>query len=435
MVTLFFLSFINIMQDLHHLLQDQLQHLPIEENQYFYNSKTQDFYFTHYGKIKKTKGIIRSRDVNNVYLQFIVKNGAPKIINKNKLLCYLQNGIPPDVDSIFDKSLKATQTIDGKYKWISTSDIFMKKNRDRLKKVYEDHPDLYIKKGFYDEGAIPYKHREGFFIVPTTNATVAINPHTQEAVSTYSNELLSPRFHERGDRKYALNSRLTDGKHTLIASRAIAFVAIPIPDKYKRVNSTIEDIVDNLDVDHIDSNPSNNSVNNLQYLSRQENLVKKLQQEVDPRVYPTTWLNPNNEEVRFRSYREASQVIDCNLVAIDKVCKGWRKVDTIKGWKLIEGKIEHPLEDVYRQLESLNVDRTQLTWFKNEYAVYNIVERKFYMFKNIDDLCSMFGIFVSGLETHLAVKGPLVPYRDLVIYPYRYTNQLILVKYLDRFVN
>lgn len=419
------------MEDIFNLLKEQIEFIPIKQNQYFYCKNTDKFFCKHYSKIKIIEGIKKYN--NDTYLYLTLENNKKIKISKYRLLCYFQNGLQIKMESILDNNYTVIENTKNNFKWITRSEKLMQNNINNLKKVFQNHPDLYIKNGFYDEGIIQYKYREGFYIVPLTNGTFAINPITQEAVYTYSNELLKPQFHKRGDRKYRLNPRLTNGLYTIIASRAIAFISIPIPDKYKQIGSDIKEIVSKLDIDHIDANPNNNSINNLQYLSRQENLLKKLTQEQDPRVFPSTWLNPENKEIRFRSYREASKIINCNLAAIEKIYKGWRKNNEINGWKLIEGKIPHPLENIYNQFEQLGIDRSQLTWFKKEYSVYNIQDKTFHLFNSIEDLCANFNIFVSGLETHISIKGPLVPYKDLVIFPYRFMNQLLSINYFDIF--
>lgn len=412
------------MEDLFDLLKEQIKLIPINKNSYFYNKNNKEFYYKCHSKICKMK-------TNKIHL--LLTTGKRLVINKNRLLSYFQNGLLEGMKSILDNNFTVIKT-NNLYNWVTRSEKLAQNNINKLNTVFQDHQELYTKDGYYDEGNIPYKYREGFYIVPQTNGTFAINPTTQEAVLTYSNEILIPQFHERGDRKFRLNSRLTNGKHTIIASRAIAFVTLSIPDRYKYLGTNIKEIVENLDVDHIDANPSNNVITNLQYLTRQENLIKKLNQECDPRVFPNTWLAPNGEKIRFRSFREASKRINCNLAAIEKIYKGWRKNNEINGWKLIEGKLPHPLENIYNKLEKMNIDRSQLTLFKKEYSVYDIENKEFHLFNTIDDLCEKFNIFVSGLETHIAMKGPLVPYKKLIIFPYRFTNPLLNIKYFDNFI-
>jgi len=419
------------MQDLYDLLKEQTEFIPIARDTYFYDKGKNQFYCRHYGHIRPFDGSKKNKDDNYFYL--LLDKGKTIGISKYKLLCYFQNGLLPNMSSISDSGYAVIKS-DNTFKWVTTSEKLMQHSKAKLEKVFQEHPELYVKEGFYDERVIPYKRRDGFYIVPLTNGTLAMNPVTQEAVSTYSNELLIPQFHERGDRKFHLNKRLTGGLGALIASRAIAFLTLPIPNKYKHLGIGIKEIVKNLDVDHIDSNPSNNSISNLQYLTRQENLIKKLNQEVDPRVFPSTWLSPDGKEVRFRSYRDAAIQINCNLAALEKICKGWRDINEINGWKLIEGRLPHPLENIYSGLERMGIARTQLTLFKGEYSVYDTTNKEFHLFSTLDKLCDKFNIFVSGLETHIAKKGPLVPYRNLVVFPYRYMNPLLSVKYFDNFV-
>lgn len=420
------------MKDLHTLLGDQLKHIPIPKGKYFYDDTKEEFYSLRGTKIGKIEGIINHSNKDNPTIVFTFSDGSYKKVSKYRLICYVRNGLPEGIDFLNSNYVNAIKTPLGNYEWITASEKQMQFNVDRLKQVFIDHPELNSKHGFYDEGPIPYRYREGFFIVPLTNGTFAINPKTQEAVFTYSNELLSPHFHERGDRKYSLNSRLCSGKTTIISSRAIAYVSIPIPKKYAHYGETIKEVAEALDIDHIDANPSNNSIENLQWLNRQENLCKKLNQEGDPRVFPSTWLSPDKRQVRFRSHREAAKAIGCNQAAVIKVCKGWRKnVDEVNGWKLLEGKIEHPLERVYSNLELFSVDRAQLTHFKNRYAVYNIKTKQFSCYDNLHEMCSGCGIFVSGLDTHLGMRGPLVPYNDLVIFPERFMNALLQIGYFN----
>lgn len=417
------------MKDLVDLLKDQIEFLPINRNRYYYNEEESVFYVVKNDRKRRINGILSTGNIS-----LLKSDGNPKVVSINRLKCFFKNGLNENMKSILDPGWVTNKDEFGNLKWVSISEKKMEFNRERLNKVFEDHPDLYLKEGFYDEGVIPYKHREGFFIVPLTNGTFAINPITQEAVYTYSNELLCPQFHSRGDRKYTLNERLAGGKGTVMSSRAIMFVSKPIPDRYKKLGKSFAEIVSKLEVDHIDGNPSNNAISNLQYLTSQENLVKKLNQEQDPRVFPTTWISPEGKEVRFRSFRQVAEAIGCNLAAVFKTCKGWRKNNLLNGWKLIEGKHKHPLESVYIKFEERGIDRTSLTMFKKEYMVYKLEDKSFHLFSTIDDLCSNFNIKVSGLETHIAMKGPLVPYKDFVIFPQRYLGVILDIKYLEQLI-
>lgn len=363
------------MQDLYDLLNNQISYIHIKQNKYFYDKNKNQFYYKHYKKIEPIKDIKKYN--GNTYLWLLLDNNKNIKISKYKLLCYFQNGILPEMNSILDNNYTVIKS-NNLFKWISKSEKLIQNNINKLDKVFEDHPELYTKDGFYDEGIISYKYREGFYIVPLTNGTFAINPNTQEAISTYSNKILISQSHEKGDKKFQLNSRLTNSLHTITTSKAIAFITLSIPDRYKYLGTTIKEIINKLDINHIDTNPSNNSINNLQYLTKQENLIKKLNQEYITTVcLSDTWLNP----------------------------------------------------------KKMNINRTQLTLFKKEYSVYNIENKKFYLFNKIEDLCNKFNIFIIGLETHIAMKGPLVPYKNLIIFPYRYITLLLNIKYFDNFTN
>ncbi len=417
------------MKDLFDLLKEQIAVVPIGKDRYFYNADNNQLYGRHYTKFKPLNGVSSTNAI-----VFITENNSTVKISKLRIICFIQNGLSEGMSSLLDKTWTVHEDSPGKYKWITLSEKKLQFNKDRLKKVFEDHPDLYIKHGFFDEGPIPYKPREGFYIVPLTNGTFAINPVTQEAVYTYSNELLKPQFHERGDRKFTLNERLSGGKTTIISSRAIVYVTKPIPDKYKTIADNIPDIVNELDIDHIDSDPSNNDISNLQYLTRQENLTKKLNQEMDPRVFPTTWLSPDGNIVRFRSIRDVSIKLNCNLAAVTKICRGWRNEDTLLGWKLIEGKKEHPLESIYLELERRGYQRGILTKFNNKIMVYDVVNKQFGEYNSLKELCEYKEVKKSGLETHIHMKGPLVPYRDLIVFPEKVLGALIEMKYFEIFL-
>lgn len=417
------------MKDLVDLLGDQVKYLPIPPGRYFYDDSSCQFYSNRGDSVKRITGL-RS----NGRLSFKLINKRNFTVSKERLLCFFQNGLYTGMSSFLDNRWLVEETTKNIFKWITLSESKMQFNIARLRKVFEDHPDLYIKNGFFDEGVIPYKSREGFYIVPLTNGTFAINPITQEAVYTYSNELLIPQFHERGDRKFTLNKRLSGGKGTIMSSRAIAYVSLPIPDRYKTIADNIPDIVKELDVDHIDSNPKNGDISNLQYLTRQENVIKKLKQEMDPRVFPTTWLSPEGKVVRFKSIREISITLNCNLAAVTKICRGWRNEDTLLGWKLIEGKREHPLESVYLELERRGYQRGILTKFNNKIMVYDVVNKQFGKYNSLKELCQYKEMKESGLETHIHMKGPLVPYRDLIVFPEKVLGALIEMKYFEIFL-
>ena len=417
------------MKDLFYLLKDQIKIIPIKEGRYFYDDATSKIYSKKRCKVKEIEGV-----KSNNSISLVTDKGTVVKIPKYRVICFIQNGLPGDAISLLDRRWTTQEVSPGKYSWITLNEKQMQFNVSRLNEVFKEHPDLYIKHGFYDEGPIPYKPRKGFYIVPLTNGTFAINPFTQEAVYTYSNELLIPQFSKRGDRKFTLNERLSGGKTQIPASRAIMYVARPIPDRYKNLATNIKDIVELLEVDHIDSNPKNGDISNLQYLTPRENTSKKLDQEMDPRVFPTTWLSPEGKLVRFRSVRQVSIVLNCNLAAVTKICRGWRNEDTLLGWKLIEGKREHPLENVYLELERRGYQRGTLTKFNKNTMTYNIQKKEFGKYNSITEACKYNDLKESGLETHVHMKGPLVPYRDLIVFPEKVLGALIEMKYFEIFL-
>lgn len=120
--------------------------------------------------------------------------------------------------------------------------------------------------------------------------------------------------------RYQVNLYNGIKNNMLLVSRIVAMAFIPNPDNLPQVN-------------HIDENPSNNHVENLEwctgyynmtYGTRIERTIKSMQKKVN--VYD---LN-NNFITSFESMKEAAAKLNCDNSSITKVCKG--KVSQHKGY-------------------------------------------------------------------------------------------------------
>lgn len=422
------------MLDLYELLGEQRYFFPIKKDRHFYNPRTQQFYTRMRGKIVSVNGITKYTTVDDTNIQLILESGKPTKLSRYRLICFFQNGLHEGMATISERKFCVRQITGGKFRWVATSEDKMQYNRDRLQQVFDTHPDLLERDGFFDEGVIPFKLRPGFFIVPTTNGTMAINPQTQEAVFTYSNEVLYPQFHSRGDRKYTLNKRLGNQKGLMIASRAIAYVTKSVPEKYMVKGQGLKEVISKLEVDHIDTDPRNNHPNNLQYLTSQENLCKKLDQEMDPRVLPTTWKDPQGNIHRFRSVRRAAEVIGCNLVAVGKVCKGWKRIRELNGWILISGGLTHPLEEYYAFFEQHGVDRESLRSPNSRGGVITLdFNKKTHLaFLTWKEALEHYGFSRAMVDSKLGIKGPISLIRGVLIFPRPHFDLLIKSGVIDK---
>lgn len=419
------------MIDLHDLLKEQLQYIPVHKDRYLFDPAEEQFYVRRHCKVVPITGVVRYTSEEDRDIFLTLSDGKHKKISKFRLLCYFQNGLKDGMKSLTDPKFLPRREKDGCFNWMSVSDVKMAFNRERLAEVFRTHPELQEKDGFFDEGPIPFKPCHGFFIVPLTNGTLAINPYSQEAIYTYSGERLKPQFHERGDCKYVCNKRLGVLSKTMLASRAIAYITKPVPEKHRIPGEKIRDTVARLEVDHIDANPRNNSVDNLQYLTPQENLIKKLEQEMDPHVLPTTWKAPDGKVHRFRSVREASKRMGCGLVAIGKICKGWRNLNEINGWVLLEGKVTHPLEWCYQFFEDRGVARSKLSRYGQSVLTIDIQKKTSMAYGSLKDAVKAHNLNLSAVESRIGITGPLSPYNGVLFIPAKYFGVLTQSKLIE----
>lgn len=93
---------------------------------------------------------------------------------------------------------------------------------------------------------------------------------------------------------------------------------------------------DNCVINHIDSNPKNNNVNNLEWISQSENIQHGYLhgRKVPPRTKQCIQLDNDGNQIRkYSSLAEASRMTGINYQSISRVCNGKRKQAGGFKWK------------------------------------------------------------------------------------------------------
>ena len=411
------------MLDLHTVICDKVGlEGGFAKDRYFYDSVSDTFYYKDPRgdrKIRPLKGVVRESDRSDnrdvVFLN--EKTKKVKKVSMSRIRCYIENGLPEGAVHLNDPRWCA-DTVDLKLRWVSNKELLRRPNLDNLKKVFETHPELYERDGFYEEGVIAYKPRPGFYFVPTTKGSVALNLSTLETVFTYTDEIIKPRISSRGDRTIGLNPRIV-GKGSMICSRAIGFLTCKVPERHRHLGQTLREIIEKLEVDHIDGDFTNNDPSNLQYLTAKENLEKKLDQERDPRVYPTDWIDPAGNRVRFRSLLFASKKIGCSYSFVIRMVHGWKRCDTVNGYKLCPNQRNHPLDKYYEFFDNKGIPRESLSSFKGGVSFFNLSTREVKHYRGMSEACSLAGHKLRRIECNMVTDGPLSPVDGYLIYPTR----------------
>lgn len=409
------------------LLKDQIAFLPVRENDYFLNLKDYTVYST------KMKRNLKNTAVDSDYLWFQLKDGSSKRIKLKRIICYYTNGLREGMISIFD----GKYSVSGSYEsstWVNWSEFQLQKNLQLLNSVKERHPELAEKEGFFDEGPISFKDRPGFYFVPRTGATLVLNPATKEMAFSYSSKNLTPDIKDKGYIAYAQNPRLSNSDKTMIFyHRALIYITKPLPEKYKDPTKTLSEIVESLDVDHIDGHPDNNEQDNLQYLTRKENLIKKVTQGNHGRAIRTKWINPEGEEKVFESVALAELTIKPDVKSLHPFITDWRnrKVE-FHGWRLIEGRRAHKHEKYYQFFDGVIADRLDLVSTNSSIIVHFLSEdsKKTEVYENLDIYCRKNNLSYGRYENHLYFRGPLEPIDNTVIIPLKYCRSFLFSNYL-----
>lgn len=408
-------------------LGDQIKYLPVAEHEYYYNRETKLFFSVSLNRHLKMSG-------SNRILHFKLRNKCIKqSMPYSRLICFLDNGLEEGMQNINDKRFLAINSPQGTL-WMTMSDYQQSNSIQALERLFKQHPELKIKDGFYDEGLIEFKERPGFFFVPETKGTVAINPLTAEVVFTYSNTLLKTRTNHRGYSTFTLNVRIV-GRHSMFLHRALAYVTVPLPIRYRKEQQSLRDAIAALDVDHKDGNTSNNDIGNLQYLTHLENVIKAVDQGFRKNTASTVWKSPEGIEIFFESLKRASKQIKCSVTTLSRYIFDWRNREvTINGWKLLIGKQISQHESLYQKLENLGVKREHLVRLNVPFIIHIFTgsgKYKVEIYENLHVYSRVSGISINTLEAHLYQKGPLTPLWGKLMFPLCFHKQLLQLNYLD----
>lgn len=287
----------------------------------------------------------RSLNFKSIGYKRLGEEGVTLRLSVSRIYCYIENGLPLRMKDITDE-IYWPFLHEGVYRWTDPSVALTKNITLSHRKVWEDHPELLEREGYYNEGPIEFKYRKGFYIVPDTNALIAVNPETSEAIRTYSLKPASLTKAERGEPLISNLANRSD-RTTLLLHRAIASVACPIPERYLEEGKTIGEVAKGLEVDHIDFNCLNQDYRNLQWLTKQENLDRHLFQSHKSIVISSRWLSPKGEVVTFPSHNAAMRAIGASRFNFISTLYGWDDKEELNGWRVLEGKVEHKYKAIY----------------------------------------------------------------------------------------
>ncbi len=95
------------------------------------------------------------------------------------------------------------------------------------------------------------------------------------------------------------------------------------------------------EVNHKDGNKYNNSVDNLEWCSRQENIEHSFNTHLQRRAYSVEVITPSGTQYSFRSMRQASQVIFGNVHTIKALHMKYQKADFLyDGYRIKVGDVK-----------------------------------------------------------------------------------------------
>lgn len=90
--------------------------------------------------------------------------------------------------------------------------------------------------------------------------------NSHSPIKGYRDERILKEFHSR---KYSAVKFCNEAKEkTLLVHRLVAKAFIPLPQRFTEMGLTYDD----LEVNHIDGNPSNNNISNLEWCTKEENM-------------------------------------------------------------------------------------------------------------------------------------------------------------------
>lgn len=116
-----------------------------------------------------------------------------------------------------------------------------------------------------------------------------------------------------------------------------------------------------LEVHHRDGNPANNNLENLQWVTHEENIKyispEKLKSSTQFIARPVVQMTLDGQEIAiFSSAYEAYKKIGCNHRHVSEVCQGKRRTTGGFKWKYFEGSTTNSSNKYYEMGDSTSVD-------------------------------------------------------------------------------
>lgn len=354
---------------------------------------------------------IETITLNNKLTLFIriIKDYGPVYLNASRLVALTFLDLPEKIKnntnkaSIIFKDNNPKNINENNLKWITFSD------RQNLiwEKIYNDAKikfplETYNGDGFYPN---PYKNKEypGFYRIPILDDFLIINKEGI-VIRLTTGRKVSIGKHVKG---YAtINVRTKESRTVLLIHRILGMLFIKIPLHLSDKN------FDEIQINHIDGDKTNNELDNLEWVTGKENIEHACETNL---INVKKVLRRNiytNEIKKYNTIRDC-----CRDNCIDKNML-FKHLNSISYGRIIKDNNVFKFDNNITWPDLLAIEHVETTLWKNcDVVAKNVLTNKICLFVSLRQACLALNLSLLTLQNIRSRKGFSTPYENWIFYP------------------
>lgn len=282
-----------------------------------------------------------------------------------------------------------------------TRSLLEKRKRLDIRKKY-NVPNYIPQNEYLYPNAIECEQMKGFYYLPFCDHPIVIskegkvfNLETKEYITFYDNEYI------------ILNLRIKDKNTTTYLHRLLTQLFIQIPFRH------LDKEIDDLEANHIDGNKHNYALDNLEWVTRAENMEHAYLNDLLKYSKVEARHILNNRKYTFYNITDCAERFNLNRLRLSRHLKSKKAGTITKNWfvfKYLDESIPWP-KLTEKQTQKDTWDILYKIWYaKNKDTEETIIH------STLDELCGVLNLPINLVKCHLNDHRKDTPYDDWVIW-------------------